>query len=64
MFSDFVRELLEKAIHYKENARIKQSYQALNRIKSMTQGTPQASAQIDELLYGEDGVWKGRHEQF
>ncbi len=61
-FSDFIRDLLEQAINYREDARLKQTYEALNRIKGIAEGHSTASTTIDQILYGENGVWKGRNE--
>lgn len=61
-FSDFIRDLLEQAMQYKENARLKQSYEALKNIKGIAEGEPTASTHMNDVLYGESGGWKGRDE--
>lgn len=61
--SDLVRELLAQALSQQEAQRLDYAYNALRQVQGIATGkTPEASARIDNLLYGQEGGWKGRHE--
>ena len=62
--TDLVRDLLDQAIVKRRKGQVKRMYSVLKGLQG--QGSPNvtdASTAIDTLLYGEAGVWKGRHEQ-
>lgn len=59
--SQLVHELLDKALIDKEKTRIDHMYQALGQMCGIGQkGVTDGSRTIDEVLYGEHGVWNGR----
>lgn len=63
--SDLVRELLEQSLSKQEAQRLDQAYDALRQVQGIAKGNlPDASARVDDLLYGKAGVWteKGKHE--
>jgi Arc/MetJ-type ribon-helix-helix transcriptional regulator len=61
--SDVVRQLVEKALKEERAEHIRRSYEALNAIKGIIKGGREdISGHIDDILYGEQGAWKGRDE--
>jgi predicted DNA-binding protein len=61
--SDLVRELLEKALVSREQARIARTYQALEKLEGICKDNiPDASSTINQTLYGEHGAWRPQAE--
>lgn len=61
--SDLVRDLLDKALATQEQGRIERMYQALFKLKGICKEPfTDTSSQIDEILYGEHGAWRGQAE--
>ena len=61
--SDLVREMLDKFLASREQARVTRMYQALERVRGIVKDNiPDASTTIDETLYGEHGAWRGQEE--
>lgn len=61
-------EVVEAGISYvldqHEKQRLKKMYQGFRELQGMIKAdptTPSTAIDIDELLYGENGVWKGSH---
>lgn len=58
--SSAIRELLDRALSVEEDQSVDNIYQAMEGIKGIARsGRADASASIDELLYGENGAWRG-----
>jgi hypothetical protein len=56
----FIRGLLDKALARQEQRQIQRTYEVLKEMRGMgEEGDAEASASIDELLYGEEGAWRG-----
>jgi predicted DNA-binding protein len=61
--ADVVREFIEKGITAQQRKLLDDAFEALKAIQGITKGgRPDASTQIDEILYGKEGVWKGIDE--
>lgn len=60
--STLARELLEQAIGKYKQAKLEQMYDGLEQIYGVGETTdPQLANQtVDEVLYGEKGVWRGK----
>ena len=58
--SKLASDLLEKALARQEQRRIQRTYAVLKEMRGMGgEGDANASTSIDELLYGEEGAWRG-----
>lgn len=63
-FSNVARELFQRALASEENTNITRTYDALDTLDGRgKRGIADASTTIDELLYGEHGVWKGQSDE-
>lgn len=61
--SDVVRELLGKAVIDSEKVQREYAYRTLQAVKGIAKGNkPDASSQINDILYGPQGAWKGQDE--
>lgn len=61
--SEVVREILDRELARLEQDKLDQMYRALKALDGI--GDPSitdASTTIDEVLYGENGAWRGRSE--
>jgi hypothetical protein len=58
--SSLARDLLDKALAKREQTQLKHMYEVLNQLEGIgPKGVTDASTTIDEVLYGEKGVWRG-----
>lgn len=59
--SHLMRDLLIKALEKREEARLDQLYDAFEEMEGMAGqlNVTDASATVDEVLYGEKGAWQG-----
>ena len=58
--SELVTELLDAGLSKDEDKKLDETYRALKSIKGIVKDDdPNASASIDETLYGVDGAWRG-----
>lgn len=58
--SQVTRELLQKALAANEDKALDRMYQAWNEVNGIGEaGITDASTTIDEVLYGENGAWRG-----
>jgi predicted DNA-binding protein len=61
--SDLVRELLDRALVAREQARIARTYKALEKLEGICKDKiTDASTTINETLYGEHGAWRPQEE--
>lgn len=61
--SQVVREILDRELARREHERLDGMYRALKALDGAGgAGITDASTTIDEVLYGENGAWKGRGE--
>jgi len=61
--SEMVREILDWELARREHERLDRIYQGIRELAGMGErGITDASTTIDEVLYGENGAWKGRGE--
>jgi hypothetical protein len=59
--SRLVRELISDTLKTLNKTKVKHTYRALNQLDGLGgEGTPDASTTVDDLLYGDDGAWKGK----
>lgn len=59
-FSDFVREALDNLLVSHEREQMKHMYKVLDEMNGAGDPTlVDVSATIDEVLYGENGAWRG-----
>jgi hypothetical protein len=59
--SEFIRDLLAKALAGQEKAHLKRTYAALKKLDGIgPKGIRDASTTINETLYGEHGAWRGK----
>jgi hypothetical protein len=59
-FSEVVRQLVETALEAEKRTRRKQLVEALKQLDGMvTEDIPDASTTINDVLYGDNGAWKG-----
>jgi hypothetical protein len=57
--SRFILDILDKALAAQEQARIKKMYQALDKLDGLgLAGVTDASATINQTLYGDHGAWQ------
>jgi plasmid stability protein len=55
-----VRELLAQSLARRENGQLQALYQGLKELEGAgKRGISDASTTIDEMLYGQKGVWRG-----
>jgi phage terminase large subunit-like protein len=60
--SQLAQELLDKALVIQEEAHTRRMYQELRKLHGIgPKGITDASTTLNEVLYGENGAWKGRH---
>jgi hypothetical protein len=58
--SDLARQLLDKALALEEHYNTQQMYKELGKLDGFIKDPiTNASTTIDEVLYGENGAWKG-----
>lgn len=58
--SELASRLLDKALARQEQLQIQRTYEVLKEMRGMGgEGDADAFARIDELLYGEEGAWRG-----
>ncbi len=58
--SHLVRQLLDKALAIEEKARLEHMYKELSKLHgACKEKITDASTTIDEVLYGEQGAWRG-----
>ena len=58
--SEYARELLDEALSEKEDVKLDETYQALLDMKGVIKDNdPEVSQNIDRILYGEHGAWRG-----
>lgn len=58
-----IHELLDNALAGRERKQIEQTYQTLDKLIGIGQDEdPHRPSSVDDVLYGEDGAWKGAHE--
>ena len=61
--SRFVEEKLTQLLAQQEQQQLGQMYAGLRRLRGTGQvGITDASSRIDDILYGENGTWKGQSE--
>jgi predicted DNA-binding protein len=61
--SDLVRELLDRALVAREQARIAHTYKALEKLEGVRKDKiTDASTTVNEILYGEHGAWRPQEE--
>jgi hypothetical protein len=61
--SEVVRKFIEQGLEAQKSNLLDDSFEALKAIQGIaTGGRADASTQIDEILYGKEGAWKGRDE--
>lgn len=59
--SQFVRDLIERAVEERERTRLQRMYKGLTALKGQGKpGVTDSSLIIDQTLYGVDGAWKGQ----
>ena len=59
--AEAVREILDSALQTKEKAKLSRMYQQLDQLTGIAkEPISDASATIDELLYGKNGAWRGQ----
>jgi predicted DNA-binding protein len=59
-----IRELVEESLVKKEKDHIAHSYQALDKLVGIFKDdNTNLASSIDEVLYGENGAWKGDYER-
>jgi predicted DNA-binding protein len=62
--SDVVEEGIQKVISEQEAKRLDRMYAALDKLEGIGDlDITDASTTIDEVLYGENGAWKGSRDQ-
>jgi hypothetical protein len=62
-FSEAVRDLITAALKVKQRSQAKRIYAVMRKMEGIcTDPITDASATIDEVLYGEHGAWKGKSE--
>lgn len=62
--TQLVRELLDQAMHARQETQRKRIYQALRRLRGFVKDpVTDASTTIDEVLYGENGAWHGSYAE-
>jgi predicted DNA-binding protein len=53
-------ELLDEGLSEDENLKLDKTYQALRQVKGIVKDQdPEASTTVDDVLYGENGAWRG-----
>jgi predicted DNA-binding protein len=58
--ADLVRTVLERQIQFYEEEELKKTYHALHKLRGISSANiSDASATINETLYGKKGSWKG-----
>jgi hypothetical protein len=58
--SEVVEEGISQVIEQHEQERIQKMYEGLSTLVGMSKAPiPDASQRIDEILYGEQGAWRG-----
>ena len=61
--SGLTQELLDQGLAKIEKARLPHMYSELSKLKgACKKGITDTSATIDEVLYGENGAWKGQRK--
>lgn len=60
--SAIIQEAVQTALDREDTPHLETLYQQLSSLVGMIkEPLPDASSSIDELLYGENGVWKGQN---
>jgi hypothetical protein len=58
--SEYMRGLLDQALASREKAQIRHMYDVLRKMNGIAKDPiTDASTTIDEVLYGENGAWRG-----
>jgi predicted DNA-binding protein len=61
--TDLIRDLLDQSLARQEQTSMEQTYQALERVRGICKDNiKDASTTINDVLYGENGAWKGTNE--
>jgi hypothetical protein len=61
--SALIRNAIEKLLDREEQAKLDELYAAMENAKAICKdNVTDASTTIDEVLYGENGVWRGSAE--
>jgi hypothetical protein len=61
--SDLASDLLSKALKIEEKTRITKMYAALEKARGICkEPITDASTTIDEVLYGDNGAWRGDYD--
>jgi hypothetical protein len=62
--SEFLREQLRRIADQEQNSQLDDMYKAIGKMKGLIKDkVTDASTTIDEVLYGEQGVWRGTPTQ-
>lgn len=62
--SEVVREILDRELAKREARKLDHMYQALKAMDGIGDpGITDASTTIDEVLYGENGAWRGSSDE-
>ncbi len=62
--SEVVREILDRELAKREQSRLDQVYQGIREMSGIGDpGITDASTTIDEVLYGENGAWRGSSDE-
>ena len=60
-FSELVRELLQREFKRMQDKRLNSLYGVIHKLDGLSQGgSKNLSQNVDEILYGEKGAWKGK----
>lgn len=60
--SKYVKELIFNGLDKDFVEQRGRMYESLERLKGIASGDPNLSSHIDEVLYGENGAWRGTGE--
>lgn len=61
--TSLIRDLLDQSLTHQEQTAIEQTYRALERVRGICkEDIEDASTTINDVLYGENGAWKGANE--
>lgn len=60
--SEVLRDAAERLINSEKSLKLKKAYDALFSLDSTFVGEENLSSQIDEILYGDAGAWRGTAE--
>ena len=61
--SKYMTELIFNGLDQEGNEQPEKMYESLDRLKGIvSSGDPNFSSNVDEILYGENGAWRGTGE--